>query len=135
MIGEVTIGKADAGGAFNGINEAIRAVLHGDMIDPDILRPEDRYPVAVADGAKAVVVGGIPNHAASLAEDVVDPQPMDDDIADELDGDAGAVGDIHPSAAAVDGLVALHDELLLEGDHHAAIEYDPQGLLLDHGVA
>lgn len=135
MIGEVAVGDADAGGAFDGVNEAIGAVLHGDMIDPDILRPEDGDAVAVADGAEAVVVDGVPNHAAVLADDVVEPEAVDDYVADELDGDPGAVGDVDADAAAVDGLVALHDQLLLEDDEHVALEDDPQRLLLNHGMA
>lgn len=61
--------------------------------------------------------------------------PMDDDVPHELDRDSGTVRDLNSRSAPVDGLVALHDQLLLEHDQHSAAEYDPQWLLLDHGVA
>lgn len=105
------------------------------MIDPHIGGSEDGDAVAVAPGSLAEVVDGVPDHAAGAGDDVVDLDAMDDHIIDVLDGDAGAVGDVDGDAAAVDGLVASHEQLLGEPDHHAPGEDDPQGALLDHGVA
>lgn len=80
------------------------------------------------------MIDGVPNHATFFTNNVMDPYPMDDHVAHKLDGDPGAVGYVDPHAAAVDGLVALHYHLLLEVDHHVMREYNPQWLLLDHGV-
>lgn len=77
---------------------------------------------------------GVPNHAPILAYDVVDPHPVDDYIAHKLDSDSSTIGNVDSDAATIDGLVALHDELLLENDEHVAVKYDPQWLLLDHGM-
>jgi hypothetical protein len=38
-------------------------------------------------------------------------------------------------AATVDGLVAVHQELLVQADGHVGGEHDPEGHLLDGGVA
>ena len=46
-----------------------------------------RYPMWV-------VLSPVDNDAPAAVDDVVDVESMDDDIADELDGDAGAVGDV-----------------------------------------
>lgn len=37
VIGKVTVGDSNARGALNGIDEAITAIPHGNMIDPHIL--------------------------------------------------------------------------------------------------
>lgn len=60
---------------------------------------------------------------------------MDDDVRDVVDGDAGAVGYVDAGAPAVDGLVRVHHQLLLQLDDHVPLEDDPEGLVLDHSVA
>ena len=65
---------------------------------------------------------------------MVDVDAVDDDVADVLEGDAAAAGDVDVGAAAVDGLEAVDDELVLEFDHHVAGEGDPEGVGLDHSV-
>ncbi|RWW07948.1 hypothetical protein GW17_00028641, partial [Ensete ventricosum] len=50
------------------------------------------------------------------------------------EGDAGAAGDVDHRAAAVDGLEAVHQQLLIEVDGHVAGKGDPQGALLDDAV-
>lgn len=135
MVGEVTVGNGDPCGAPNHINQSISALFHGDMIDPHIRSSEDGDAVAVAPGSLPVVVDGVPDQAAGAGNNVVDLEAMDDHIADVLDGNAGAVGDVDGDAAAVDGLVAGHEQLLVEPDHHAPGEDDPEWARLDDGVA
>ncbi|KAK3406272.1 hypothetical protein EUGRSUZ_K02439 [Eucalyptus grandis] len=48
--------------------------------------------------------------------------------------DASATGDVDVHAAAVEGLVAVEDELLRQPDQHVGREDDPQRLLLDNRV-
>lgn len=55
----------------------------------------------------------------------MDMDTMDDDIGDELDGNAGTKGNVDIGATTIDGLEAVHDEFLLEGDHHVPLEHDP----------
>lgn len=135
MIGEVTVGDGDPRGSLDGVDETIAASRHGHVVDPDILRPEDRYSVGVALSPEAEMVDGVSDHPAALAHNVVDPQPVDDHVPHELYGYPGAVGNVDVGATRVDGLVSLHDEFLAELDDHAALEYDPQRPLLDDGVA
>lgn len=89
------------------------------MIDPNVSGGEDGDPIAI----------GI---ARGLA--VVDVEAVDDDVAHVPDTDASAVGDVHVGAAPVDGFEAAHHQLLLQSDHHVALEHDPQGARLNHGV-
>jgi hypothetical protein len=134
VVGHVAVGDGDAGGEFDDVDEPVLAVGEGDVVEPDVGGPEDGDAVAVGDGAPAEVVRRVPDVPAVLVglDDVVDVDVMDDDVSDELDGELGAVGDAHLRAAAVDGLVAADDELLLERDDHRLGEGDPEGLLLDH---
>ena len=78
--------------------------------------------------------GGTANHGVARLLAVVNVEAVDDDVRDELDGNAGAVGDMDVGAASVDGLEAVHYQLLLQRDHHVPLEHDPQGTVLDHGV-
>jgi len=42
---------------------------------------------------------------------------------------------MHVAASAVQGLEAVHDELLLQLNHHVLLEDDPQRLILDDAIA
>lgn len=65
----------------------------------------------------------------------MDVNAVDYDIGDELDGDTRSVSDVDVGAAAVNGLEAVHDELLLQGNDHVPLENNPEGLVLDDGMA
>ncbi|RWW17256.1 hypothetical protein GW17_00018818 [Ensete ventricosum] len=133
--GEVAIGDGDGCGTFDGVNKPIHAVGHGDMVDPDVARTVDGYAIAVAPGSEAVVVLGVPDHAAVAGLDVMDVEVVDDDIVHELDSDAGAAYDLDVGAPAIDRLVAVDDQLLGEADVHVVGEHDPERPVLDHTVA
>lgn len=134
VIGEVAVGDGDGGGRLDDVDQPVGASRHGDMVDPDILGAEEGDPIAVARRPLPDVVDGVPDHAAPPRFDVVDLQAVDDHVPHVLDGDAGAVGDLDGGAAAVDGLVALDDQLLGQRDDHVVGEGDPQRALLDDGV-
>ncbi|MED6218159.1 hypothetical protein PIB30_024341 [Stylosanthes scabra] len=95
---------------------------------------EDRDAVAVSEGSPAVMRRGAANHGVAGLDAVVDVDAVDDNIGDVLDGNACTVGDMDVDAAAVDCLEAVHDELLLQCDHHVVLEHDPQGPVLDHAI-
>lgn len=134
VVGEVVVGHSDGSGTHNGVDEAVGAVGEGAVVDPDVAGAEDGDGVAVGHGAPPVVAGRAAHHGVAGGAAVVDVEAVDDDVGDVLDGDAGPVGDVHVGAPAVDGLEAVHDELLGEGDDHVALEDDPQRLVLDDGV-
>lgn len=135
MVGEVVVGHSNSSGSHDGIDKAVGAVGEGAVVDPDVAGTEDGDGVAVGHGPPAVVAGRAPHHGVPRGPAVVDVEAVDDDVGDVLDGDAGAVCDVHVGATPVDGLEAVHDELLLERDHHVPLEDDPQRLVLDDGVA
>ena len=104
------------------------------MVDPDVTGAKDGNAIAISQRPPPIVGGGAAHHGVPCLDAVMDMDAVDDDVGDVLEGDAGAVGDVDVGAAAVDGLEAVHDELLLEGDDHVTLEHDPQGPVLDDGV-
>jgi hypothetical protein len=60
---------------------------------------------------------------------------MDDQVRGILNAHLGAAHEVDSGAAAVDGLVARHQELPLESDGHAVDEDDPERLGSGHSVA
>lgn len=62
-------------------------------------------------------------------------QPMHNHVRNELNGNARTIGNVHVSPTSIYGLEAVHDQLLLELDHHVALEDDPERFVLDHSVA
>lgn len=81
------------------------------------------------------MAGRASHHGVPCGLAVVDVESVDDDVSDVLDGDAGTAGDVNVSASAVNGLEAVHDELLLERDDHIPLEDDPERLILDDTIA
>lgn len=66
---------------------------------------------------------------------MVDVDVVDDDVGHVLERQAAVAGDFDVGAAAVDGFVAVDDELVFELDEHVGGEGDPDGFRLDDGVA
>nr|GMD67845.1 hypothetical protein CR513_45203 [Ipomoea batatas] len=66
---------------------------------------------------------------------VMNVQSMDDDIGNELDCDARPISNVDVGSTGINGLEAVHDELLLQLYNHVTLEHNPQGLLLDNSVA
>lgn len=60
---------------------------------------------------------------------------MDDDVGYELNGDARSICNVDIDPTPINGLEAVHYELLLQCDHHVTLEHNPQRLVLDDSVA
>ena len=56
-------------------------------------------------------------------------------MANKLDGDAGSISNMDIDSTAINGLVAVHYELLLQCYHHIEVENDPERLVLDNSMA
>lgn len=120
---------------MNRIYEPIGAIRQRAVIDPDIPPAEDGHAVAVRRIPPPRVPGGVPDHGVPRLHAVVDVDPVEDHVRRVVDGDARAAGDVDAGAAAVDGLVRAHHQLLLEADDHVGSEDYPERLVLDDGVA
>jgi hypothetical protein len=60
---------------------------------------------------------------------------VDDDVVHKLEREASASGDVNIVATPVDGLVTVHDELLLQLNVHVAVEDYPERLRLNDAIA
>lgn len=60
---------------------------------------------------------------------------MNYDICNKLDCDACSISNVNIDSAAINGLEAVHDELLLQLYHHVSLEHNPERLVLDDSVA
>lgn len=63
------------------------------VADPDVAGAEDGYAVAVACRPQADMVLRVPDDPPGSLDDVLDAYPVDDHVADELQGDPGAARD------------------------------------------
>lgn len=122
-------------GPHHRVDQPVVALPERAVVDPDVLGPEYRDPVAVGLRTVPVVRRARPHVGIARGVAVVDVDVVDDDVGDVLEGDAPAPGDVDVGAAAVEGLEAVEDEFLGEADEHVGGEDYPQGLGLDHGVA
>uniref|UniRef100_A0A452YC05 Uncharacterized protein n=1 Tax=Aegilops tauschii subsp. strangulata TaxID=200361 RepID=A0A452YC05_AEGTS len=134
VVGEVAVGHGDARRPHDGVHQPVRAPRQRAVVHPHVPRREERDAVAVRPGAPPVVRRRRPHVRVPRRHAVVHVQVVDDHVGHVLQRDARAAGDVHVRAAPVDGLVAVHQQLLVEADGHVRGEHDPQRALLDGGV-
>ncbi|KAL0382704.1 UNVERIFIED_CONTAM: hypothetical protein Scaly_0557700 [Sesamum calycinum] len=60
---------------------------------------------------------------------------MNDHIGNSLQSDASVSRYMHVGTSAIDRLIAVEDEFMLKLDDHAGLKNDPEGLILDDGMA
>lgn len=65
----------------------------------------------------------------------MDMQTMNYNVCNKLDCNAGSISNVNIGSAAINGLEAIHDELLLQLDHHVTLEDNPERLVLDDSMA
>lgn len=135
MTSEVRIGNGDGSGTHNGVDKAIAAVRHGNVVDPDMRRAEDGNTIAIALRPETHMVPRVSYLATCPHNDVVYLDAVDDHVLHELDGDPCASRYMHVGSSAVDRLVSGHHQLLIEPDHHAFREDYPKRSFLGHRVA
>lgn len=135
MVVEFAVRDGDSGGALDHIDEAISSFWQRDVVDPYVVGAIYIDGISIALGSEPDMLRRVPDHSTRGGDYVMDPYIMDNNIVDELDGEAGAEGYMDLDPSAVDGLVAREDELLPQLDDHAVGEDDPKWLRLDHRVA
>ncbi len=60
---------------------------------------------------------------------------MNYNISDKLDGDACSISNVDIDPTTINGLEAVHDQLLLQLYHHVPLEHNPQRFVLDDSMA
>lgn len=134
VVGEVVIRNGNGSGAHNSINKAISAIREGIVVNPNVTRPKDGNGIAISHGPPSKMGGGTANHSIASRLTIMDMDAMDDDIGDELDGNAGSISNVNVEATTINGFEAVHNEFLFEGDHHVSLEHNPQRPILNNGM-
>ena len=75
------------------------------------------------------------HHGIASGLAIMDVQTVNDNISDKLDSDASSISNVDISPTAINGLEAVHDQLLLQLDNHVPLEHNPQRFFLDDSVA
>lgn len=101
------------------------------MVHPDVTRPKYRNGVSVRHGSPSVMRRRATNLGISGRYAVVYVNSVDYDVGDVLKSKTCAMRDMNFGASSVDGLEAIHDQLLLQRDHHVVFKYNPKRLHLD----
>ncbi len=130
----MAVGDGNGSWSHDGINEAILAVGHGNMVNPDVGWAKDGDTITITLGPNTNVVVRIPDKPAISRDDVMDMNVMDDHIIDKLEGEAGTKSYVHIGSPTVDGFVAGHDQLLIEPNNHAVCKDNPEGPFSGNGV-
>lgn len=105
------------------------------MINPDMTRPENGYGVTIGHSPPAIMSWRAPDHGIASGLAVMDVKTMNNNVGDVLNGDASSICNVDIGTAAVDGLEAVHDQLLLQHYDHVPLEDNPERLVLDHSMA
>ena len=120
---------------MDGIHQSVITVGERAVVHPNMASPKYRHSVAVRYRPPPVMVGGVSHIGVASPLAVVYVETMNDNVCHVLDCNAWPSGNVDAGASAVDGLEGVHDQLLLQFDHHISFENDPQWLLLDHCIS
>jgi hypothetical protein len=135
VLSEEGVRNRDGCRSHDRVEEAIMASGKRDVVHPDVSRSKQRDTITISHSSEAIMIRGAANHGIPGRYAVMDMDSVDDDVADELDGEASTVSNVDLVPTPVDGLVAVHDELLLQSNGHVGVEDDPEWLILDDGIA
>lgn len=105
------------------------------MIHPDMARPENGYSVTISHSPPAIMSWRAPDQGIASGLAVMDVKTVNNNVGDKLNGDACSIGNVDIGTAAIDGLEAVHDQLLLQHYDHVPLEDNPERLVLDHSMA
>lgn len=131
----MAIRDGNSSGTLNGIYQSIFAISHGNMVNPNIAATKDGNAITITLSPETIMCLRISDHPTLTNHDVKDLDPMDDDVLHKLHRDASTLGNVNIDTSSINGLVAVHDELLLEGDEHASSKDDPQRAVTRDRVA
>lgn len=132
MMRHVVVGNRDGCRSMYGIDEPVVTIRQRAMVNPNVLPAENRHAVPIRLRPPPRVVRRVSNVPVPGLLTVVYVDPMDDDVGDLMYGDAWSIANVNASTSTVYGLERVHDQLLLQLDHHVPLENDPQRLVLNH---
>lgn len=128
MVSEVVVRNGDGSGTHNSINKAISTIGKRTMVYPNMTRTKNRNSITISHCPPTIMGRRAADQGIASGLAVMNMNTMNDNVGDELNGNASTISNVDVGAAAIDGLEAVQDEFLSESDDHVMIEDDPEGL-------
>lgn len=135
VVREVVVGDSNSSGTHYRINKSISTIRERVMVNPNVAGTKNGNGIPISHSSPAIMGGRATNHGIARGLAIMDVKAMDDHVGHKLNGNASTVGNVDVDPTPIDGLKAVHDELLLQRDHHVPLEHNPQRPILDHRVA
>lgn len=125
MIGEMAVWDGNSGWTHNSINEPIITPSHGNMINPNIRRSINWNPISISLRAVPIMIHRVSNESTTTFLNMMNMEPVDDDVLHKLHRDLTTVADVNIGAARIYGLVISHQKLTAESYVHVTRKRDP----------
>lgn len=125
MMRKIAIRNGYSRGPQCSINQPVRTPRKRTMINPNITGPRYRNPVTIRFASPPNMGWTRPYISVPRRHTVMHIDIMNNDVANILNRNAPAAGDVYVGAAAVDGLVTVDNELVFELDEHVGGKDDP----------
>ena len=135
VVGKVVVGNGNGSWAHDSINEAISTAREWIVIDPYMAWTKNRNGIAIGHCPPPKVTWWAPHHGIPSGLAVMDVKTMNYNIRDKLDGDACSISNVDIDPTPINCFEAVHDELLLQCDHHVSLEHNPERSILDDSMA
>lgn len=116
------------------IYQAVGRARKRTVVDPYVGRSKQGNGVAVGTLPVAQVGRGAAHHAGLARPAMVDANAVDDHMVHPLHRDARPICYFNLSPTPIYGFEAIHDQLILQCDHHVPLEYDPKWLCLNCSI-
>lgn len=128
MIGEKVVGNGDGCGTMDDINKAISTTSKEAMIDPYIRGVKYINTITIRAPTMPHVARAVLNYARLSGLAIMNANPMYDNMANMLYGDARPVCYFHFCPSPIYGLVTIYHKFIPQFYNHASREHDPQWL-------
>ena len=101
MLGEVVVGNGDGRGALDDINKPIRPICKVTVVHPNITWPENVDAIPICPPPLSHMCIAASNHRRTRGDEVVNVDSVNDDVGDELQGEARASSNVDVVSSAV----------------------------------
>lgn len=134
MMGHVVVRDGDGCGSMDGIDQSIVAVRQRAMVNPNVLTSKDGHPIAVRYSPPPGMLRRVSDIAIASLLTVMYVNAMNDDVGGIMNGYAWSISNVNTCTSTINSLERVHDQLLLQLNHHVSFEYNPQWLILYHSM-
>lgn len=132
MMSEVVVRNGDGSGSMDGINESILAIRQWAMINPYMLTWKYGNPITIGRIPPSRMLRWISYIPIASFLTIMYVNAMDNDVSSKMYGNAWPIGNVNTCTSTINCLVRVHNQLLVQLNHHVSFEYNPQWLILNH---